>query len=255
LKQFCQRYLSYTSEFIMSLYRYILPHHIRRCLSLPTCTGSIPFSHVVAVPQLPCFRRFSSNANEQKPAAAHSSDPNAAAKQYMALKEANEQMKKYYDTRELMRQGKLKSLNGGDKTNHGATAAQAGLLVAFLVAFMATPFLGKRIAQDDEFRLKYVPSWYDFTVKKPENAWTREELHEQMLQVQHDVHRRAIAGEFTPEKLRELQEAMQSPLGSSVGMESAYPRRQGTDESRIPKEWDMVHPGMAMDEKWDEGED
>jgi hypothetical protein len=228
---------------------------IRRFLPYSIRMECFTFAPVKIVSQQQYIRRFGSNANEQKAGSALSNDSNAAVRQYIALKDANEQMKKYYETRELLRQGKLKSLNGGDKTSHGATAAQAGLLVAFLVAFMATPFLGKRIAQDDEFRLKYIPSWYDYTVKKPENAWTREELHEQMLQVQHDVHKRAIAGEFTPEKLRELQEAMQSPLGSSVGIENAHSPRDGTDASRIPKEWDMVHPGMAMDEKWDEGED
>jgi len=206
-----------------------------------------------------CSRRISKNANEKQSADVASKDLNAEdvkVKQYVALKEANEQMKQYHETRELMKQGKLKSLKSGNEQSKTATAAQASVLVAFLVAFMAMPFLGKRIAQDDEFRRKYIPSWYDFTVKKPENPWTREELHEQMLQVQHDVHRRAIAGEFTPEKLRELQNAMQSPLGSSAGMDHAlHPHRQGMDPSRIRKEWDMVHPGMAIDEKLDEGDD
>jgi hypothetical protein len=173
---------------------------------------------------------------------------------YMALKDANAEMKKYYDAKELMKQGKLPKLNNNNAKNHTATAAQAGILVVFLIAFIATPFIGKRIAQDDEFREKYIPSWYDFTVKKPDKAWTRDELHEQMLQVQHDIHTRAIAGEFTPEKLKELQDAMQSPnSSSSIALDERYhPHRHGIDRSKIPKEWDMVHPGLAADEELDE---
>ena len=179
---------------------------------------------------------------------------NEEKSQYVALKDANAQMQKYHETRELMRQGKLTKLNNKNQQNSSATAAQAGILVVFLVAFMSTPFIGKRIAQDEEFRKKYIPSWYDYTVKRPENAWTRDELHEQMLQVQHDIHTRAIAGEFTPEKLKELQDAMQSPnSSSSIALDEMYhPHRQGIDRSKIPKEWDMVHPGLAADEDLDE---
>lgn len=191
-----------------------------------------------------CFRhrRNFSNSNESNP-------------QYVALKDANAQMQKYHETRELMRQGKLTKLNNATKQQHSsATAAQAGILVVFLVAFMATPFLGKKIAQDEEFRKKYIPSWYDYTVKRPENPWTRDELHEQMLQVQHDIHTRAIAGEFTPEKLKELQDSMQSPnSSSSIALDELYhPHRHGIDRRKIPKEWDMVHPGLAAGEDVDE---
>jgi hypothetical protein len=186
-------------------------------------------------------RRHGSNVNDPKP-------------QYISLKDANAQMQKYHETRELMRQGKLAKLNNKNQQNNSATAAQAGILVVFLIAFMSTPFIGKKIAQDEEFRKKYVPSWYDYTVKRPENAWTRDELHEQMLQVQHDIHTRAIAGEFTPEKLKELQDAMQSPnSSSSVALDELYhPHRHGIDRSKIPKEWDMVHPGLAAGEDLDE---
>lgn len=187
------------------------------------------------------LRRTHSSKNESKP-------------QYVALKDANAQMQKYHETRELMRQGKLTKLNNNGKQNNSATATQAGIVVVFLVAFMSTPFLGKKIARDEEFRKKYIPSWYDFTVKRPENPWTRDELHEQMLQVQSEIHNRAIAGEFTPEKLKELQDAMQSPnSSSSVALDELYhPHRHGIDRSKIRKEWDMVHPGLAAGEELDE---
>jgi hypothetical protein len=197
--------------------------------------------------------RISSNTNETNPITSTSSDVTAKPK-YVALKDANAQMQKYHETRALMKQGKLKILNTKNQQSSSATAAQAGIMVVFLFAFLSTPFLGKKIAQDEEFRKKYIPSWYDYTVKKPENAWTRDELHEQMLQVQHDIHTRAIAGEFTPEKLQALQDAMQSPNNSSsAALDDLYhPHRQGMDRSKIPKEWDMVHPGLAADEELDE---
>jgi hypothetical protein len=178
----------------------------------------------------------------------------ASKPQHVALKDANAQMQKYHETRELMKQGKLKNLNSKNQQSNSATATQAGIMVVFLIAFMSTPFLGKKIAQDEEFRKKYIPAWYDYTVKRPENPWTRDELHEQMLQVQHDIHTRAIAGEFTPEKLQALQNAMQSPnSSSSAALDDLYhPHRQGLDRSKIPKEWDMVHPGLAADEELDE---
>ena len=40
---------------------------------------------------------------------------------------------------------------------------------------------------------------------KPKNAWTKEELHEQIVLLQQQLHERAIKGEFTPEKLEEMR--------------------------------------------------
>ena len=74
-----------------------------------------------------------------------------------------------------------------------------------LCAFILTPFLGRKIAYDEEFRANYVPSWFDYTVDKPTSEWTREELHEQIVLLQQQLHQRAIRGEFTPEKLEEIR--------------------------------------------------
>jgi hypothetical protein len=158
------------------------------------------------------------------------------------LKDANRQMEKYHQTRELLKQGKLKSANAhrGPKSAAGAQMAVVGF---FLAAFLSMPFLGKKIAQDEEFRKKWVPKFADFTVPKPENPWTRDELHEQMLQVQRDIRERAIRGEFTPEKLQQMQ-------GSLEGLD--YPHRSGIDKSKIPKGWDKIHPGLDDDEDLNE---
>lgn len=159
------------------------------------------------------------------------------------MKDANAQMKKYHDARELKKQGKLINLNGR-RGPENLTAFQAGLALAFLLTFLATPFIGKRIAQDEEFREKWVPAWYDFTVKQPKNAWTREELHEQMLLAQQEIRNRAIAGDFAPDKLNELQDAFQSH----------YPHRAGVDRTKIPAGWDRIHPGLDDDEELNEAE-
>jgi hypothetical protein len=166
----------------------------------------------------------------------------AADGRHAYLKEANRQMEKYHQTRELMKAGKLKSVNThrGPKNAAGAQMAVVGV---FLALFLCTPFIGKKIAQDEDFRKKWVPSFYDFTVKKPENPWTREELHEQMVQVQRDIRERAIRGEFTPEKMKEMQ-------GSLEGLN--YPNRSGIDKSKIPKGWDKIHPGLDDDEELNE---
>jgi hypothetical protein len=65
-----------------------------------------------------------------------------------------------------------------------------------------------------------------------------------MLQVQQEIRERAIAGDFTPEKLKALQESLQSP----------YPHREGLDRSSIPKLWDKTHPGLDDNEKADESD-
>lgn len=140
------------------------------------------------------------------------------------LRSANAEMQKYHETRELLRRGKLPSRNKQTPTSYWPAAAALG---AFLVVFAAMPFLGKKIAKDDEFREKYVPKALDFTVPKPENPWTREELHQQMLMVQHELRRRAIAGELDDKKLDEMREKMQSD---------------------IPKKWNQVHPGSDDEE-------
>jgi hypothetical protein len=76
---------------------------------------------------------------------------------------------------------------------------------SLVCAFILTPFLGRKIAYDDEFRAKYIPKWFDYTLNKPKNAWTKEELHEQVVLLQQQLHERAINGEFTPEKLDEMR--------------------------------------------------
>jgi hypothetical protein len=175
--------------------------------------------------------------------------PRLAARRWLAIgkndksheeymREANKQMERYHEAREAFKAGKLKSKNPR-QGSRDSTAAQFTVAGVFLVVFFATPFLGRKIAQDDEFRERWIPSWYDFTVKKPDNAWTRDELHEQMLEVQRNIRERAIAGDFTPEKLEEMQRSLE-------GMN--YPHREGMDRSKVPKVWDSIHPGAEDDD-------
>lgn len=111
------------------------------------------------------------------------------------------------------------------------SAIQKCLLAGFLVAFLATPFLGRRIAQDKEFRDKYVPTWYDYTIKKPKNAWTRAELHDQLIEVQAELHDRAIRGDFSPEKLDQMRRHF-----------------SGVDPDDDEHGWGKLHPGVDDDE-------
>merc|ERR1712127_206302 len=82
---------------------------------------------------------------------------------------------------------------------------QLALGMSLLCSFIITPFIGRKIAYDEEFKEKYIPKWYDYTLEKPKNAWTKEELHHQVMLLQKQLHERAIAGEFTPEKLEEMR--------------------------------------------------
>ena len=125
-----------------------------------------------------------------------------------AMVEANRAMKGYVQTRILAKQGKLRSKSKGPSSEiQSANRIQFSLFLSLAAAFIASPILGKKIAQDAEFREKYVPSWYDFRVKASESAWTRQELHEQIVSVEKDIRERAIRGDFTPEKLEELKMA------------------------------------------------
>jgi len=167
------------------------------------------------------------------------------------LRQANDTMQKYHETRELMRRGLLKSKNSKSASGGGTSGtAQLGIVAAFVAAFLATPFLGKKIARDEAFRERWVPKWYDYTVKKPENPWTRQELHEQMLAVQRDLHDRAIRGEFQPDKLEDLKRTLER---EAFGHLHERRERQNRDSnakgsSSVPKEWDRVHPLLDDDD-------
>merc|ERR1712154_107157 len=106
----------------------------------------------------------------------------------------NDKMRAYYVNRPPIHLVKKQKKVGGDNQH----LIHFGAVSWFLAAFLITPFLGKRIASDDEFRSKFIPKWYDFTIEKPEYAWTRRELHEQYIKLQKEMHERAIAGEFSP---------------------------------------------------------
>lgn len=121
---------------------------------------------------------------------------------------------------------------------------QLSMFVSLSLAFIASPFLGKKIAQDKEFRDKYVPSWYDFRIKSPDSAWTRQELHEQLVEVERDMRERAIRGEFTPEKLEELKRRMQ-PRSDLTEEDLYYAEKYG---------WGKVHPGVDPDD-YDDDDD
>jgi len=144
------------------------------------------------------------------------------------MKVANEKMKAYYTNRppiELIRKSKSRSAKR-DREHY----LQALVVGSFLAVFIITPYLGKKIARDEKFR-KLVPSWYDFSISKPESAWTRQELHEQLVQVQKDLHERAIRGEFSPEKLDQMRRHF-----------------AGVDPENDEHGWGKLHPGVDDDE-------
>ena len=79
-------------------------------------------------------------------------------------------------------------------------------VATFLAVFGASVMLGRKIAIDEDFRNRYVPSWYDFSIRKPPSALSRDELHESLVEMQTDLHHRAIRGEFTPERLERMRQ-------------------------------------------------
>ena len=167
-----------------------------------------------------------------------------------AIRHANEVMQGYVQTRILAKQGKLKSKRPPrEETLSGRQhAVQMGLLASLLIAFVASPFLGRKIAQDKEFRENYVPKWMDFSVKEPpaSSQYTRQEMHEQMLALDKELHERARRGEFSPENLKKIRHKLQHPLARNVSDEDvAMAEKYG---------WNKIHPGLGDDEDEDDGE-
>lgn len=124
-----------------------------------------------------------------------------------ALEKANESMKAYYSY-PVEKVIALKKAKFQKRHMDKAFYLQLGLGMSLLCAFLLTPFLGRKIAYDKEFREKYIPKWYDYTLEKPKNAWSREELQQQVMALQKQLHERAIRGEFTPEKLDKMRRTM-----------------------------------------------
>lgn len=146
-----------------------------------------------------------------------------------ALRDANEKMRQYYINRppiEVLNQKKRHNNRSSEYLIQFAAAS------SFLAVFLITPFIGRKIARDEEFRKKYIPSWYDFTIEKPDYAWTRSELHEQMVDLKRFLHEQAIAGEFTPEKLDEMRRM--------------FPGSGPSDDDK--NGWNKLHPGLDDDE-------
>jgi hypothetical protein len=61
-----------------------------------------------------------------------------------------------------------------------------------------------------------------------------------MLESQRIIRERAIAGEFTPEKLNALKNRL--------------PGHEGVDRSNIPAGWEKIHPGLDDDENLNEND-
>jgi len=167
----------------------------------------------------------------------------------------NSKMEDYHRARDMMKSGKLKNKNYYRKEDGSVVAAQLGIAALFLVAFTATPFLGRKIAQDEEFREKYIPSWYDYTIKK-ERGWTRDEINAQMMQVEMNVRRRAAAGEFAPEKLQALQKRLENDGGGvNQDLLASLQAKDASDEDigKIRSQlWDKPNPALEKGESYNE---
>ena len=167
------------------------------------------------------------------------------AERDQAIQNANDAMKGYAETRMLAKQGLLKSKRKQSEQSKSENAIQMSLLGALAIAFVASPFLGKKIATDKEFREKYVPSWFDFRVRSPESAWSRQELHEQVMSVEREMRERAIRGDFAPEKLAAMKSEM-APRSDLSSEDIAMAEKFG---------WSRIHPGVDPDDDEDDDDE
>jgi len=111
------------------------------------------------------------------------------------------------------------------------------------VGFVLSPFLGKKLAKDPAWRA-LVPEWYDFTIKQ-EKGMTREEFQEMFINMQKELHGRAIRGEFTPENLEKIDWKKEGEDSLSAAVFPA----SGADTSIVMSQgWDKIHPLDEDDE-------
>lgn len=190
-------------------------------------------------------RLMSSNSSTPSKNATTPTQQMTKAERDKAIHDANKSMEGYAQTRILKKKGLLKSKRPGQSEQSKAQhKIQLALFLSLAGAFIVSPILGRKIAQDDEFREKYIPSWYDFRIKSPESAWTRAELHQQILDVEADMRQRAINGEFTPEKLTELKNNLQA-RSDLTEEDLYYAKKYG---------WGSIHPGVDPDDDDDDDE-
>ena len=70
-----------------------------------------------------------------------------------AVRHANKEMKGYTQTRILAKKGLLPSKNRQKSEEHrSANVIQLSIFISLAAAFVISPILGRKIAQDDEFR-------------------------------------------------------------------------------------------------------
>lgn len=182
-------------------------------------------------------KNLSSNSGTSSTGKTAETAAEEAARQQV-LHDANQTMKKYHDARLAKLRGELPSKQ---RPERGMNPSQLAIFGVFLVGFILSPFLGKKIAQDKEFREKYIPAWYDFTIKRPTSEMTREQVHEQILQLQKEIRARAIAGDFTDAKITKMRRSMD-------GAEEHADFNPNNDEHA----WSKIHPGENVDDEEDE---
>ena len=116
-------------------------------------------------------------------------------------------------------------------TNHFLSHTMSLEGVSAVGVFLLSPFLGRRIAYDPEFKETYVPKWFhQFVPERPKNAWTKEELQNEITMLQTKLHERAIAGEFTPEKLDVMRRTMNKKLPDKEEYAHFAQMHPGVDE-------------------------
>ena len=159
------------------------------------------------------------------------------------MRKADATMKTYHDAKLAKLRGELPSKNNFE--DRGFSRFQLAVVGLTVLGFIAAPFLGKKIAKDKEFREKYIPDWYDYTVKRPTSEMTREEVHEQILQLQKEIRARAKAGEFSDEKLSKMRRYM-----DGLDTESNKDFNPDNDQHAWspPSQFAKLHPGVADDE-------
>ena len=162
----------------------------------PCCGSNIMYNHRLVVRRKFSAPTSSPTNNGKKAMTAEEIDA--------ALEKANESMKAYYQY-PVEKVIAAKKARFNNRHRGKDFFLQLGLGMSLLCSFLATPFVGRKIAYDEEFKQKYIPSWYDYTLEKPKSAWTRAELQEHLVKLRTELHERAIRGEFTPEKLEEMR--------------------------------------------------
>jgi hypothetical protein len=126
-------------------------------------------------------------------------------------------------------------------------ALQVVVGATMLAGLVLSPFLGRKLALDPP---DWVPEWYNFRVPQ-EKGMTSREFQDMFIEMQQELHERAIKGEFHPDNMNKIDWSKEDHAGANKTPMTADDRMQRDLERKLAQRhgWDKMQP---LDEEADD---